>query len=224
MPEIIPAIMPKTIGDISEKVSLVNGLVRFVQIDVMDGIFVPNISWPYSDIVEFEELVKEDSGLPYWQDVEYEFDLMIENPLKILDVLINLDAGRIIFHIEGTSENEIIEAIEKAKEVSIEVGVSLGNDTSLEALSPFMDKIDFVQLMGISRIGFQGQPFDKRVIPRIRQLKKNYPNLIISIDGGVNFETAPLLVEMGADRLVSGSAIFESGNIKWAIEELFSVV
>ena len=152
MIEIIPAIMPKTIGDISEKVSLVNGLTRFVQIDVMDGIFVPNKSWPYSDFSEFEELIKEDSGLPYWQDVEYEFDLMIENPLDILDGLISLGAGRIVFHIEGGKVDEIIEAIEKAKEVGVEVGVSLKNDTPLEDLSQFVDKIDFVQLMGISDI------------------------------------------------------------------------
>ncbi|MEK7581989.1 MAG: hypothetical protein AAB488_01510 [Patescibacteria group bacterium] len=220
MPEIIPAIMPKTIVDISAKVSLVKKLVSYVQIDVMDGIFVPNKSWPYSAWSEFQELVKKNTGLPFWQDINYEFDLMVKNSPQILNEIILLGAQRIIFHIESSKKEELKNLIDKAKEAEVEVGISLNNDTPLETILPFVDKIDFVQLMGIARIGFQGEPFDERVIERIKKLKKDYQNLAISIDGGVNFETAPFLVGAGADRLVSGSAIFESGDIVDAICKL----
>ncbi len=216
--------MPKTFEEIISNVACVRGLVSYLQIDVMDGIFVPDKSWPYSAWSEFQELVKKDTGLPFWQDIEYEFDLMVKNPSQILDGLIRLGAQRIIFHIESVTTVELESLIEKSKESNLEIGIALNNDTPLETLFPFMDKIDFVQLMGIARIGFQGEPFDERVISRIKKLREMHPQLIISIDGGVNFETAPLLVGAGANRLVSGSAIFESGDIKGAINSLSSVV
>ena len=73
--------------------------------------------------------------------------------------------------------------------------------------------------MGIDSVGFQGQIFDEKVIAKIKEVKKIYPELTIQIDGGVNLETAPLLKAAGADRLVIGSAIFESENIVEAIEK-----
>lgn len=223
MPEIIPAIMPETPDELSLALSLVKGLVSYAQIDVMDGIFVDNKSWPYSAWQEFQTLLKEEGELPYWQDINYEFDLMVKDPAQILDGLISLGATRIIFHIESVDEDRLRTIIEKAKESDIEVGLALNNDTSLEKLSPFIDTINFAQLMGIARIGFQGERFDERVIGRIKKLREMYPSLIISVDGGVNFETAPKLVLAGANRLVSGSAIFESGDVDEAIKTLSSL-
>ena len=79
---------------------------------------------------------------------------------------------------------------------------------------------DFVQFMGIKKIGYQGQEFDTEVLDKISDLRKNFPDTIISVDGGVNFENAQDIVEAGVNRLVSGSAIYESDNIREAITEL----
>ena len=74
--------------------------------------------------------------------------------------------------------------------------------------------------MGIAKIGYQGQPFDGQVIQKIQDLRKQYPEVTISVDGGVNFETAPKLIEAGATRLVSGSTILQSNNPEKTIEQL----
>ena len=73
--------------------------------------------------------------------------------------------------------------------------------------------------MGIARIGFQGEPFDERVIEKIKEIKKHYPEMIVSVDGGVSLENAQALIEAGATRLVSGSAIFEDSDISSIIGE-----
>ena len=104
----------------------------------------------------------------------------------------------------------------------VELGLALNPDTSLDTILPYMEKIDFVQCMGIARIGYQGQPFDERVLTQINQLRVKYPNLPISVDGGVNIETAALLKQAGATRLVAGSAIFGASDVSEAITGLQS--
>jgi ribulose-phosphate 3-epimerase len=104
----------------------------------------------------------------------------------------------------------------------VQLGLALNPDTPLDAILPYMEKIDFVQCMGIAKIGYQGQPFDDRVLERVNTIRIKYPNMPISIDGGVNHETAGLLKHAGATRLVAGSAIFGAEDIAAAIEELKS--
>lgn len=105
----------------------------------------------------------------------------------------------------------------------IEVGIALDTTTPNEKVYPLVEKIDFVQFMGIEKIGYQGQDFDARVLEKIANLREKFKRVIISVDGSVNLETAPKLIEAGANRLVSGSAIFESNDIKKTIEQLKKV-
>ncbi|MBI2618221.1 hypothetical protein HYW58_02095 [Candidatus Kaiserbacteria bacterium] len=222
MVEIIPAIMPENLKDLRGKVARVKGLVPLVQIDVMDGEFVPEKSWPYtaSGTKEFQDCVRQGS-LPYWDEIEYEVDLMVARPEKVVQEWMALQVRRIIIHIESTNSiHDIISRIEKEcsreSEEGIchtERGLALSTATPNETLEPYIHDIDFVQLMGIEKIGYQGQPFDKRVLEKIKSLRHLHPHLIISVDGGVNMETAPALVRAGATRLVSGSAIFTSTDI-----------
>jgi ribulose-phosphate 3-epimerase len=100
-----------------------------------------------------------------------------------------------------------------------EVGVALNIDTPNEQIYPLIPVVDFVQFMGIAKIGFQGEPFDERVLAKIADLRGKYPNATISIDGGVNKENAVALVKAGVNRLVVGSALFGSENIS---EELMN--
>ena len=224
MIEIIPAIMPKTTEELDSAVSLVRGAVDYVQVDVMDGKFVPDQSWPFPNFeIEIAPFLNEDKGLPFWSDINYEFDLMIQTPEKFVEKFIGIGGGRIIIHYESADKEKIWEAVRKTQDMNTEVGLAIDTTTQNEVLDEFLtdeNPIDFVQFMGIAKIGYQGEPFDERVIPKIKALRVKYPDIMISVDGGVGFKSAPLLREAGANRLVSGSAIFGSGDSREAIREL----
>lgn len=220
MIEIIPAIIPKNINDLKEKLERVRRIARFIQIDVIDGKFAPRPSWPYGEGNEksFQEIVSEEKGLPFWEDFDFEADLMVEKPEDAIPNFIKAGFTRLIVHIESTNNLEKI--ISSAKESGTSICIAENIQTPIEELEKWIDKIDGVQLMGISRIGFQGEPFDENVIPKIKYLRERYPDLIISVDGGVSLESAPQLISAGANRLVAGSAIFESEDIKGTIKKL----
>lgn len=224
--------MPESLTELSEKADQVKGLVSLVQLDVMDGLFVPSKSWPYrkSQSEEFKTLLRHGGGLPFWEDIEYGIDLMVEHPEEVIKDWIALGARRIVVHVEGVKnvrdtisfveEHSLKRGEEFAGSADIECGLAFSINTPLEQLRHYIHDIAFVQLMGIEKIGYQGQPFAPKVIERVRYLREEYPHLIISVDGGVNLETAPALVRAGATRLVSGSAVFESGDIKDTLRRL----
>ncbi len=225
--EIIPAIMPKGIEDIKSKVGLVFDLVSSVQLDLMDGDFVPDTTWPYNgnDDYQFEQILAEEEGLPFWDRVDFEFDLMVRNSEKQFDTFIKMGVKRIIFHLEaedrdGDNFKNFLEGIDMYTREILKIGISIGNDTPIEVVYPFLNYVDFVQLMGIKKIGFQGEEFDERVLDRIRTIRNQYKDLSISVDGSVNLETAPKIIEAGANTLVVGSVIWKSTDPRAVISAL----
>lgn len=213
MIEIIPAIIPKSFEDLRKKISLVGGLVEYIQIDITDGIFVSSKSWPFDNFVLESETLK----LPFLDEYKFEIDLMVNEPEKNIDNWLGFGAERIIFHIE--SSNKLEELIKELKG-KVDVGVAFNIDTSLESYNYLLEKVDFVQLMGIEKIGFQGQEFSEKIFDKIKNLRKIKPNIIISVDGGVSFENAQKLIKAGVNRLVVGSEIFESEDVKETINKL----
>lgn len=216
MIEIIPAILPKSFSDLQEKMSIVSGIVPMVQVDVVDGVFAPNKTWPYVSRPDpdFTRILEEESGFPFWQELDFEVDLMIANPDIAVFDWIKAGTKRVILHLE--SSGDISGLIQKIREqlpvrdsfLYTEIGVAINPDTADEKLDQFLDKADFVQFMGIAKVGFQGQEFDTRVLEKIKNLRSRKSDVTISVDGGVNLETAPKLSELGVNRLVVGSAIF----------------
>jgi ribulose-phosphate 3-epimerase len=216
--EIIPAILPQDFNEIVEKLERIKGLAKTVQIDICDGHFVPSFTWPYKKHDDnFDRIVHEDEGMPFWENFDFEFDLMINNPEKVVEDWILAGASRIIIHAEA--KGDIKKTVEMLRGRA-EVGIALNIDTPINTIDLFSDSIQFVQLMGIDKIGFQGQTFDTKVIDNIKSVKSKYPNLSISIDGGVSIDTSHLLKQAGADRLVAGSAIFHSDNPGEVIHKL----
>ncbi|MFA6432341.1 MAG: hypothetical protein WCV82_00785 [Candidatus Paceibacterota bacterium] len=219
--EIIPAILPKDFKEVEDKVSEVHGLVKTVQIDVCDGQFTPDATWPYRKPDDsFKKIVDQEEGLPGWKELNFEIDLMVNKPEEIVDDWVMAGALRIIIHVE--SKGDIGKAVESLIGRA-EIGLALNEETDIAVLEDPRFKISegvvqFIQLMGIDKIGFQGQAFDPKVIDRIKAVRAKYPDLPISIDGGVSLETAPELIAAGADRLVSGSGIFGSDNVFEAIQ------
>ncbi|MDD2935009.1 MAG: ribulose-phosphate 3-epimerase [Candidatus Pacebacteria bacterium] len=211
---ITPAIIPKSYEDLRQKISLVKDFSHSVQIDITDGVFVPSTSWPYSDSVWSEGIFLD---MPFCNECNFEFDLMIQNPEKTINDWILEGASRIVIHVESTDNLEQLISDIKGKNVG--VGLAFNIETSFDLYAHLLDKIDFIQLMGIEKIGFQGQPFSEKIFEKIADLRKRKPDVIISIDGGVNLENAKRLKEAGVSRVVAGSTIFESDNIEKVIEQ-----
>ncbi|KKP78310.1 MAG: Ribulose-phosphate 3-epimerase [Candidatus Nomurabacteria bacterium GW2011_GWC2_35_35] len=132
-------------------------------------------------------------------------------------------AKNIIFHLEAVGDlkefKNFLEGIDMYIREMMKIGISININTSLEQIFPLINNVDFVQFMGIEKVGFQGQEFNKKVLENIKILKERFPDLVISVDGGVNFETVPLLIEAGAMKLIIGSTIFNTDDIVGTIEE-----
>ena len=210
---ISPAIIPKSYEDLRQKISLVKDFSHSVQIDITDGIFVPSTSWPYSDSVWSEGIFLD---MPFCNECNFEFDLMIQNPEKTINDWIMEGASRIVIHVESTDNLELL--IAELKEKNIGVGLAFNIETPFDLYLPLLDRADFIQLMGIEKIGFQGQTFSEKIFEKIADLRKRKPDVIISVDGGVNLGNAKRLKEAGVSRVVVGSAIFESSDIEEMIE------
>ncbi|TRZ53603.1 hypothetical protein D4R99_00555 [bacterium] len=209
MVEIIPAIMPQSFKEMEEKVGAVHRRVKTVHLDVMDGTITPSINWPFSKggLKEMEKITSGEVGLPFWREINYEVDVMMQNPEESFAEWVNAGFHRIIVHAETTQK--LLSLIKEWKGI-IEIGVAVGIETENEELYKYIDAgADFVQFMGIFQIGFQGSPFDSRVLEKISKMREVYPNLPISVDGGVNMDTVPNLLTAGVNRLVIGSAIFK---------------
>ena len=218
---IIPAILPGNFEEIHNKVARVAKFVPWVQIDLCDGKFVPSQTWPYND-GGFENL-PQDTELPFWQDVNYEFDLMVADPVAAVDKVMELGGLRAVLHVGSAKEDEMLKALRALEHYDMEAVLAIDNNRPLAELFSLLNKdhqVHAVQCMGIERPGFQKQSFDERVLERIKLIKEKYPEMIVSVDGAVNEETAHLLVQAGAERLVSGSAIFESGDSLGTIKKL----
>ena len=222
MVEIIPAIMPKDYEHLDEMMSLFVNVVPMVQLDIMDGKFVPARTWPYPKDTHFDAIVAEEDGMPSWERINFEVDLMVSDPELVVSKWVSAGASRIIVHVESMKDFEAIRSA--VSEGLIELGLAINTATPLSAIDQYLPRVDFVQCMGIDKIGFQGQPFDERVLEHVRALRAKYPELPISIDGSVNMDTAKALVDAGATRLVSGSAILEAPDFTQAIAELESLV
>ncbi|MDO8659193.1 MAG: hypothetical protein Q7K54_01195 [Candidatus Parcubacteria bacterium] len=234
MADIIPAILPKNYEDLKNKIALVRGVVPIVQIDICDGNFVKNISWPFlskgdegvflenSFDEHFLAILNEREGLPFWEDIDFELDLMVSGAVENFDIYTKLGPKRIIFHLEAVGDldefKNFVEGIDMYVRDTIQIGLAVNVDTEISKIFSLANSVDFVQTMGISEIGFQGQEFDGKVIENIKKLKEKFADLIISVDGGVNFETAQKLIDVGANRLVIGSAIFNTDDIIDTIE------
>jgi len=222
MTDIVPAILPESYDDLSTHLIRVRGAAHTVQIDICDGIFVQNRTWPMhpSDRAHFAEIIKGEEGLPYWQDFNFEVDLMVHTPEKFLSWWIAAGITRAVIHLESRHD---IHACRDATGGSVELGLGIDLDPQWEKMHSAIAQVDYIQLMGIARLGYQGQSLDERVYPLIRKIKAEFPDVTLQIDGGVNEENAPLLLDSGADRLVVGSAIFGAEDPKEVIHELQSI-
>ncbi|MBU1292518.1 hypothetical protein KJ819_00435 [Patescibacteria group bacterium] len=227
---IIPAIIPTSKEHLEESLLKLKGLCSEVQVDVVDGTFASPLSWPYGT-KDLTAMHDEGEMLPGCGEFSFEIDLMSADPETDTGPWITVGATRVTVHAESTPYlNRFFKNIRgeyghDKDFVSdlLSIGLAVGIETDTALLEPYLEDVEYVQFMGIRSIGKQGQGFDSRVLPKIRAFKKKYPNIPIQVDGGVSLTTAPGLLEAGASRLVVGSALWNSADLKEELEKFISL-
>lgn len=215
MIQISPSILSADFSRLGDEVKEICELgADYIHVDVMDGHFVPNISFGAGVMKSLNEI----------SSVPYDVHLMIEDPDKYLDTFVTDKTEFITVHQEACVHlDRIIEHIKSLGNGVIKAGVSLNPATPVDILSCIIDKVDLVLIMSVNP-GFGGQKFIPQSIDKVRELSRirEEKNLkfLIEVDGGVNGDNAHLLKEAGADILVAGSYIFKSGDRKKAIESI----
>lgn len=219
MVEIVPAVLPKNFKDLEKHLAAVRPGVsgsKMAQIDVVDGRFARNRTWPYRDEETFAKIVEEERGLPFWEEFDFQFDLMIDNPVTRVMDFVHAGATHIILHTRAKGAlaafEKLVELREEGGAYSIKVGLALLPSAQPDELEPFEAQFDFIQVMGIERVGFQDEPFDRHAVYLVERMRRRYPELIIQVDGGVSMDNANALAKAGASRLVVGHDIFEADD------------
>ena len=209
--KISPSILSADFSILSDEIkSLEKAGADLIHIDVMDGHFVPNITMGPPII----KMVRKCTKLPF--DVH----LMISPVEKYIKAF--ADAGSDIITIHPEATDNLKRAVGTIKSLGKKAGVSLNPKTPISALMNVINDIDLILIMSVNP-GFAGQSFMSEVLPKVTELRKMINDkklkIDIEIDGGINFETAPLAVKAGANILVSGTTIF-SGSLKDNIQKL----
>lgn len=211
---IVPAIIPKSANHLVGTLSKLTFSPE-IHVDVVDGKFVPFTSWPYEPSGKPKEVHKTTDGFTL------EVDLMVENPLLASDAWLEAGADMLVFHIETIPLPAFKRFVDSTR---ISIGICALNDTPLSDLLPYVEVADYIQLMGIAKIGSQGQSFDERVLERIAELKIKFPKHPITIDGSVNKETIAKIAKAGANRFICGSAIVGAPDPYIAHRELSALI
>jgi len=191
-----------------------NSEAQWLHLDVMDGVFVPNISFGPNIIKQIRPL----------SNKFFDVHLMSVHPSNFIDVLAEAGANLISFHEEAT--NHVHRIIDQIKEKGILAGVALNPHTSVQTLSNVLEDLDLVVLMSVNP-GFGGQKFIYNTLIKIKELHKirteRNLNFKIEVDGGVGLQNAEKILEAGADVLVAGSSVFKSDDPKKAIQQLLGI-
>lgn len=209
---IAPSILAANFGELDKDLEMLNtSQADWVHVDVMDGVFVPNISFGQMLVKQMDQTSK----LPL--DVH----LMIVNPEKYVDSFKACGAQNITFHYEAT--NHAHRLIQHLKSIDVKAGVALNPQTNVDALDDILEDLDMVCLMSVNP-GFGGQKFIYRTLDKIRRLKSKIIernlDVKIEIDGGVGLQNAEVILKAGADVLVAGSSVFKSDDPLLTIKRL----
>lgn len=209
---IAPSVLSANFGNLQRDIEMINNSeADWFHVDVMDGVFVPNISFGFPVLKEIKKHAKK----------TIDVHLMIVEPQRYIDEFCIQGADIISVHIEACTH--LHRAIQQIKSLNIKAGVAINPHTSVSALQDIILDIDLVCMMSVNP-GFGGQKFIQNTYKKVKELKQmiidSGSNALIEIDGGVDFENAALLKEAGADVLVAGNTVFSHPTPTEAIAKL----
>jgi ribulose-phosphate 3-epimerase len=216
MIEIIPTVVPQSLGDVVAARKRYGAFAPLLHVDIADGVFAPNTTWT----------VGLSEKLPDVGDARYEVHLMVQNPLQAGLSFARAGAHRIIGHVEAFAHAERAqEAFDMwHKAGAAEIGIAILIETPLEELAYYLALCDFVHVMTIANIGSQGSTFDDRGLERVAQIRRRYPRVTISVDGGATEASIAVLAEAGATRFCVGSTLAKAKNPEKTYERLRAAV
>ena len=202
-PEIIPAILVKLREDLLDSIRRVKPFVDTVQIDVMDGMFVPNSTIG----------VRHLRGLPI--DLNYEIHWMVQEPERWIAKV----PGNYlhIVHVETIDSLDRLEKIVKKK--GGRLGIAINPLTDFKEVLPYLKKVNYVLVMTVNP-GFSGQRYNSEMEERVRKIRKKFKNIDIEVDGGLNKKTAYSAAAAGANKIAAASSIFNAFDVGKAVREL----
>ncbi|NLY72089.1 MAG: ribulose-phosphate 3-epimerase [Tissierellia bacterium] len=209
---ISPSILSADFSKLGEEIKALDEAgADWIHFDVMDGQFVPNISFGAPILKDIKPLTK----LPF--DVH----LMVVEPYNYLEDFAKKGANLITFHVEAVED--VNRYFDKLNELGVKIGLSLSPDSPVELIEPYLDRLDLVLVMSVYP-GFGGQKFIEASLDKISKIsrlrKERQLDFLIEVDGGVGPANASIIKEAGADVLVAGSAILGRDDYKKAIGEL----
>ncbi len=210
--KISPSILSADLGCLASEIRKVEeGGADYLHIDVIDGVFAPNISFG-------PPLIK---SIRKYSTLIFDVHLMIVDPERYIDEFVEAGSDIITVHIEALADPS--PTISRIRAAGARPSISLKPATSLSAVKEFLDEIDMLLVMTVDP-GFSGQSFKTDILHKIREARRMIDQLNreidLQVDGGINKETAPLVVEAGANVLVAASAIFGAPDVGKAIREI----
>lgn len=207
--EIIPAILTKDLNELQEKILLVDKLVDWIHIDIMDGMFVQDATISVKDIAKIEHTA------------DIEVHLMMFHPERVLSDCRDAGVRRVVFHIEGTQDPKNV--IHEISKQGLRKGIALSPETPIEKVLPYANLVDEVMFMGVNP-GKSGQHFISHVMSQIKVFQDHYPHVSAAVDGGVTLENIEHLVELGVDAFVANSSVFNTQDIEARIKKMWSLL
>ncbi len=234
MKDITPAILEKNYNEIKNKITTLRARTKFIHLDFCDGLAVQNQTWPFAsggfEDHDFSRIYNEEDGLPFWDEIDFEFDLMVEQAVENFDIYMKLGPRRVIFHLMTQTNIEefenFIESLDIYTRDTVEIGLAFRPSDDLDIVARLSHKFDFLHVMGSDKVGFQGEGvhFTDQALRNIKFLRETLPGIVMSVDIGVNTENAEEILSAGADRLTVGSGIWKSGDPLGTLETLKSLV
>jgi len=177
----------------------------YVHVDVMDGLFVPNITIGIPVVAAIRKIT----------ELPLDVHLMIDRPLRYVDDFCKAGSDILTIHVEADTQENTLAALKRVRENSVKAAISIKPKTPAEAVLPFLPYCDLILVMTVEP-GFGGQSFMADMMPKLKQIRayinEQNPNCELEVDGGINEKTAKVCAENGANVFVAGSAYFKSAD------------